>query len=545
MNKNRHALIILNTSYKDHDLNNLLVQSDKSFDELKSVLEDPGLGNFEVNFLLNESSYKVKSKISAFFSKSDQGDLLLLYVVGYCLEDKDKELHLIFSNTLKNMLTTTAISLNFINNEMSASKSNQLLALLDCYYVIVSDNRENVERKVEVQDFFRGSEKIIVNASNILRNIGDLANERVIHKCNFTSRFIKTVKSIDVDQNDDNNISLDELYTYLKGITDSVDERTSMEMHHINKRKFIIKDLIISSNAKKLASTTTTTSTTQTPISDTLKQEGPLVRSLSSSNKKLNESEETRSEQSFSKASSAPSDSSKDYYYEGSPKTQGANLKIVIPIIGAVTAIFVIVLASSGFLDPQSSTDLTTTGPTATEPVTPIQPQVIPADMNNDFSYIFEDEENEIEVYVYGDWRELNTMGPTNDCSFEVVRFQNSTLGGLKPTNLFVCTEGLSDKEISIEDIFVTRRNNLEEMDTNDVMRLSEPDPAYEIRWTNDTLRSVELGTIANDKLYTLAYYSDPKSFEDNCNVVKKIVDSFKITSLDESHPFGLLICNY
>lgn len=82
------------------------------------------------------------------------------------------------------------------------------------------------------------------------------------------------------------------------------------------------------------------------------------------------------------------------------------------------------------------------------------------------------------------------------------------------------------------------------------------------LRWTNDTFRITELGTIVTNvtvgskdpgitsgtKLYTVTFRSDPESFEQNCVVAQKIVDSLEILRLgrssEETGSGSAFICN-
>lgn len=56
------------------------------------------------------------------------------------------------------------------------------------------------------------------------------------------------------------------------------------------------------------------------------------------------------------------------------------------------------------------------------------------------------------------------------------------------------------------------------------------------------------MGTAVDGKLYTVTYSSDPKSFEENCIVAQKMVDSFEIKTIgksnEESGSGPALICN-
>lgn len=209
--------------------------------------------------------------------------------------------------------------------------------------------------------------------------------------------------------------------------------------------------------------------------------------------------------------------------------------------------------------------------PKITEPTLP--QKGTPVRMSRAPSYEFENPNYGIKLTVYGEWNDYHPEGPTSDCSFEIVRFQNSTLGGSKPLELFICAEDVYDETLSLDDIF-NRRIGAKDLDMMKSNQYGETlitygpetalsgNPAYELRWTNDTLRTTELGTIVTNttlgsgepgltsriKLYTVTFRSDPESFEQNCAVAQKMFESLKITALgasnEESGSGPAFICN-
>ena len=98
MTEKRLALIIASYEYQDPDLRQLVAPAHDA-EALARVLEDPVIGGFEVQSLLNEPSHKVNEAIEAFFTDRKREDLLLLYFSGHGVKDEDGQLYFSATNT--------------------------------------------------------------------------------------------------------------------------------------------------------------------------------------------------------------------------------------------------------------------------------------------------------------------------------------------------------------------------------------------------------------------------------------------------------------
>ena len=85
----------------------------KDAEEMKSVLEDPAIGEFEVQMLpFDMDSSQVRKAINLFFVNSEPDDLLLLYYSGHGIK-KDNKLYLLTKDTQPNTLKSSAVSISF------------------------------------------------------------------------------------------------------------------------------------------------------------------------------------------------------------------------------------------------------------------------------------------------------------------------------------------------------------------------------------------------------------------------------------------------
>ncbi|MCK4315092.1 MAG: caspase family protein, partial [Anaerolineae bacterium] len=117
MTEKRVALIIASTQYQDADLRQLVAPAQDAEAQAR-VLQDPDIGGFAVQTLLNEPSYKVNEAVEAFFTDRKRGDLLLLYFSGHGIKDEDGQLYFATANTRRNLLRSTAVWANFVNDVM-------------------------------------------------------------------------------------------------------------------------------------------------------------------------------------------------------------------------------------------------------------------------------------------------------------------------------------------------------------------------------------------------------------------------------------------
>src|SRR4029077_7610005 len=133
MTEKRTALIVANSQFKDRLLRNL-VGPPGDAKALSRVLVDPAIGDFEVQSLFNEPSYKVRVEIESFFTDRKRDDLLLFYFSGHGVKDEGGMLYLVTTDTNLKLLRSTAVGANFISDVMLRSRSRRQVLLLDCCY---------------------------------------------------------------------------------------------------------------------------------------------------------------------------------------------------------------------------------------------------------------------------------------------------------------------------------------------------------------------------------------------------------------------------
>ena len=133
MSGQRKALIIANDEYEQEALRDLLAPGADA-EALGRVLGDAQIGDFAVQVVRNEPSHVIQAQIEELFSESRPDDVLLLHFSGHGLKSESGELFFAAPNTRPNRLGSTAVSADFVQRCMRASRSRSVVLLLDCCY---------------------------------------------------------------------------------------------------------------------------------------------------------------------------------------------------------------------------------------------------------------------------------------------------------------------------------------------------------------------------------------------------------------------------
>jgi uncharacterized caspase-like protein len=157
----RFALIIANNEYSDPDLQRLNAPAQDA-KALAKVLKDPTIGGFEeVKILMNEPTSNIMEAISDLFDNRKREDLLLLYFSCHGIKDENGKLYFATPNTRRKKLRLTAVSADFINQEMFVSRSRKQVLILDCCYggAFARGMLPKADKNVYAIEHFKGQER--------------------------------------------------------------------------------------------------------------------------------------------------------------------------------------------------------------------------------------------------------------------------------------------------------------------------------------------------------------------------------------------------
>lgn len=212
----RAALIVANDHYDDRRLRRLRAPASDA-EELARVLGDPSVGGFEVEVSQNEPEHVVRRRLSAFFDGRRPDDVLLVHLSCHGVKDEDGQLYFAMPDTEVDHLEATAIPSEFVNRQMTRSRSRRILLLLDCCYsgAFARGVMSRGGDQVDLMERFDGRGRIVLTASSAMEYSfeGDtLAGEG--RPSVFTSAVVDGLGTGAADRNGDGYISVDELYDY-------------------------------------------------------------------------------------------------------------------------------------------------------------------------------------------------------------------------------------------------------------------------------------------------------------------------------------------
>lgn len=213
----REALIIAADAYADPKLRALRAPA-RDAEELARVLGDPEVGDFRVGVSLNEPDHVVRRKLSEFFRDRDRDDLLLLHVSCHGLKDEDGTLYFASSNTAVEHLEATAIPSEFVNRQMTKSRSRRIVLLLDCCFggAFARGMVHRAGESVAIKEEFEGQGRVVLTASRAMEYAFEGDNrEGDAHPSIFTSAIVRGLESGEADRDGDSRVSIDELYDYV------------------------------------------------------------------------------------------------------------------------------------------------------------------------------------------------------------------------------------------------------------------------------------------------------------------------------------------
>ena len=213
----REALIVAADSYEDPKLGALRAPA-RDAEELARVLGDPEIGAFQVGISLNEPDHVVRRRLSEFFRNRSTDDLLLLHISGHGLKDEDGALYFASSNTSVEDLEATALPSEFVNRQMTRSRSRRIVLLLDCCFggAFARGMVHRAGEEVAVKDEFDGQGRVVLTASRAMEYAfeGDRL-EGDARPSVFTSAIVEALETGRADRDQDRRISVDELYDYV------------------------------------------------------------------------------------------------------------------------------------------------------------------------------------------------------------------------------------------------------------------------------------------------------------------------------------------
>src|SRR3954447_18835185 len=217
MSAGRKALVVATYRYADGGLSQLAAPEHDA-EAFAAVLEDPEIAGFDVTMLVNQPHYVVGEAIADFYANCRRDDLALLYFTGHGLKDDEGRLHLAMTNTRREALLWTAISAAQLNEAMDASSSRRKVLILDCCYsgAFPAGRAAKADDGVQTLERFHGKGRAVLTASDATQYAFEGDDVRGSGTSSVFTRFlVEAMRSGEADLDNDGEIALDELYSYV------------------------------------------------------------------------------------------------------------------------------------------------------------------------------------------------------------------------------------------------------------------------------------------------------------------------------------------
>ncbi|MFD4393771.1 SpoIIE family protein phosphatase [Kitasatospora sp. NPDC058478] len=226
----KRALILANQHHDDERFAELPGASADA-EHLHAVLSDPGIGQFEVDVLSNETARTWQKEIQRFFSTAERDDILLLHLSCHGRKDTRNRLHFIARDSEFDMLEATSVSAEFLADRMEQSRSWRTVLLLDCCYsgAFAKGMRSRGEPDVDLSEAFQGNGRIVITSSTSLQYSyeSEALSRRRDQPSVFTSAIVEGLRTGDADGDQDGYVSVDDLYRFvLRRVTEQVPDQT-------------------------------------------------------------------------------------------------------------------------------------------------------------------------------------------------------------------------------------------------------------------------------------------------------------------------------
>jgi formylglycine-generating enzyme required for sulfatase activity len=163
-----HALLIANAHYSDPTLS-ALGGSEVDIKALESVLADPAVGGYQVQTSLDEPIHRLRQRIERFFVQAPKDGVLLLYLSGHGVKDRDGRLYFAAADTESHFLMSTGLAATFIQEASERSRCRRQVFIFDACFsgAFAKGYTHKADQKVHAQEpFSGGTGKIILTASD-------------------------------------------------------------------------------------------------------------------------------------------------------------------------------------------------------------------------------------------------------------------------------------------------------------------------------------------------------------------------------------------
>ena len=211
----RLALIVASSDYRDPTLRQLRAPGHDASD-LAEVLSDPAIGMFDVRTFMDAPSDQLLRGIAQFCRQAGPGDLLLVYLSCHGVLDDRGRLYYATANTEHSLLSATAVSAQWLSEQLDDCRARQKILVLDCCHSGAFAKGSKGDTALALKDRFSGRGKIVLTASGATEYSFEDANvvgEGV--RSVFTRAVVDGLRTGEADRDKDGLVTANDLYHHV------------------------------------------------------------------------------------------------------------------------------------------------------------------------------------------------------------------------------------------------------------------------------------------------------------------------------------------
>ncbi len=211
----RLALIVASSDYRDPTLRRLRAPGHDASD-LAEVLRDPAIGIFNVRTLINAPSDQLLRGIARFCQQAGPGDVVLVYLSCHGVLDDRGRLYYATVDTERALLSATAMSAQWLNDQLEDCRARRQILLLDCCHSGAFAKGGKGEDALALKDRFSGRGKVVLTASGATEYSFEgatVVGEGV--RSVFTRAVVDGLRTGQADRDKDGLVTVNDLYHHV------------------------------------------------------------------------------------------------------------------------------------------------------------------------------------------------------------------------------------------------------------------------------------------------------------------------------------------
>ncbi len=210
----RIALVVATGSYTDMTLGSLRAPGQDASD-FAAVLGDQEIGGFRVDTVIDAPAESLRRRIAQFCADGAPGDLALMYLSCHGVLDDRGRLYYAAVDTDRALLSATAVSAAWLNEQFEDCRCRQQILVLDCCHSGAFAKGAKGDLGLALGGRFEGRGRIVLTGSRATEY--SFEREEILGvsaSSVFTSALVEGLRSGDADRDGDGAITIAELYDY-------------------------------------------------------------------------------------------------------------------------------------------------------------------------------------------------------------------------------------------------------------------------------------------------------------------------------------------